>query len=77
MRVSGGRAGGWFEDARGFVGARNLRKDYASATKALRRAEQNANGNKNAEHQEALDAEVVKAQEILSLAEKAVVEYVG
>jgi RNA:NAD 2'-phosphotransferase (TPT1/KptA family) len=66
---------GWFEDSCGFVGARKLRKEYATATKALHRALLNAVKNHNPERQPALEAEIVKAQEAFSLAEKAVVEY--
>lgn len=70
-----GATQGWFEDACGFVGARKLRKEYAGATKAWRRAAVNAAANCNPERQPALEVELVKAQESLSLAQKAIVEY--
>ena len=70
-----GHVQGWFEDSRGFAGAHRLRKDYAAATKTLRRATANACDNRTPERQPALDAELVKAQEEASLAQKAVVEY--
>ena len=72
-----GAAHGWFEDSCGYVGARKLRKEYAAATKALRRAMLNAVQNHNPERQPALEEEIVKAQELASLAEKAIVEYAG
>lgn len=72
--VNGCGAGG-FDDATGFVGAHKCRAEYHEATKALRRAERAAAENIHAEKQPTLEGEIVKAQEALSLAEKAVIEY--
>ena len=75
LTVVNGNQLGRFEDSRGMVGASRVRKEYADATKALRRARRNARENENVERQEALNTEVVKSQEVLSLAEKAVADY--
>ena len=64
--------GGWWEDARGFVKGRRLRRRYHEAGKALRKAARNVCDCANDDRRKGLEEELEKCRAVLKEIEQEV-----